>query len=230
MNKIECINLSKSFFLNSEELNVLNEINLSIEESDLIAITGKSGAGKSTLLHLIAGLDIPSSGDITFNDKSILSMTSNEISKLRLINFGFVYQFHHLLEDLTIEENILIPSILKNSFNNKVKNKSIDLMKKLDIYDRKDSLPWKLSGGEKQRAAIARALINDPKFLFLDEPTGNLDKENASIIQNLLLDLSTTKGISLIAASHDNEFIKSFNSIYSLNDSKLVEIKSDLNE
>ena len=230
MNKIECTNLSKSFFLNNEELNVLSEINLSIEESNLIGITGKSGAGKSTLLHLIAGLDKPSSGDITFNDNSILSMTSNEISKLRLINFGFVYQFHHLLEDLTIEENILIPSILKNSFNNKVKNKSIDLMKKLDIYDRKDSLPWKLSGGEKQRAAIARALINDPKFLFLDEPTGNLDKENASIIQNLLLDLSTTKGISLIAASHDNEFIKSFNSIYSLNDSKLVEIKSDLNE
>ena len=230
MNKIECTNLSKSFFLNNEELNVLNEINLSIEESNLIGITGKSGAGKSTLLHLIAGLDKPSSGDITFNDNSILSMTSDEISKLRLINFGFVYQFHHLLEDLTIEENILIPSILKNSLNNKVKNKSIDLMKKLDIYDRKDSLPWKLSGGEKQRAAIARALINDPKFLFLDEPTGNLDKENASIIQNLLLDLSTTKGISLIAASHDNEFIKSFNSIYSLNDSKLVEIKSDLNE
>ena len=230
MNKIECTNLSKSFFLNNEELNVLNEINLSIEESNLIGITGKSGAGKSTLLHLIAGLDKPSSGDITFNNNSILSMTSNEISKLRLINFGFVYQFHHLLEDSTIEENILIPSNLKNTFNNKVKNKSIDLMKKLDIYDRKDSLPWKLSGGEKQRAAIARALINDPKFLFLDEPTGNLDKENASIIQNLLLDLSTTKGISLIAASHDNEFIKSFNSIYSLNDSKLVEIKSDLNE
>ena len=230
MNKIECTNLSKSFFLNNEELNVLNEINLSIEESNLIGITGKSGAGKSTLLHLIAGLDKPSSGDITFNNNSILSMTSKEISKLRLKNFGFVYQFHHLLEDLTIEENILIPSILKNSFNNKVKNKSIDLMKKLDIYDRKDSLPWKLSGGEKQRAAIARALINDPKFLFLDEPTGNLDKENASIIQNLLLDLSKTKGISLIAASHDNEFIKSFNSIYSLNDSKLVEIKSDLNE
>lgn len=230
MNKIECTNLSKSFFLNNEELNVLNKINLSIEESNLIGITGKSGAGKSTLLHLLAGLDKPSSGDITFNNNSILSMTPNEISKLRLINFGFVYQFHHLLEDLTIEENILIPSILKNSFNNKVKNKSIDLMKKLDIYDRKDSLPWKLSGGEKQRAAIARALINDPKFLFLDEPTGNLDKENASIIQNLLLDLSTTKGISLIAASHDNEFIKSFNSIYSLNDSKLVDIKSDLNE
>ena len=230
MNKIECTNLSKSFFLNNEELNVLNEINLSIEESNLIGITGKSGAGKSTLLHLIAGLDKPSSGDITFNNNSILSMTSNEISKLRLINFGFVYQFHHLLEDLTIEENILIPSILKNSLNKEVKHNVIDIMKKLDIYDRKDSLPWKLSGGEKQRAAIARALINDPKFLFLDEPTGNLDKENASIIQNLLLDLSTTKGISLIAASHDNEFIKSFNSIYSLNDSKLVEIKSDLNE
>ena len=227
MNKIECINLSKSFFLNNEELNVLNEINLSIEESNLIAITGKSGAGKSTLLHLIAGLDTPSSGDITFNNKSIFSMTSNEISNLRLINYGFVYQFHHLLEDLTIEENIQIPSILKDSFNNKVKDNSIILMKKLDIYNRKDSLPWKLSGGEKQRAAIARALINNPKFLFLDEPTGNLDKENATIIQNLLFDLSKTNGITMIAATHDNDFIKSFNSIYSLNDSKLVKIKSD---
>lgn len=230
MNKIECINLSKSFFLNNEQLNVLNEINLSIEESNLIAITGKSGAGKSTLLHLIAGLDIPSSGDITFNNKSILSMTSNETSKLRLINFGFVYQFHHLLEDLTIEENILIPSILKNSLNKEVKHNVIDIMKKLDIYSRKDSLPWKLSGGEKQRAAIARALINNPKFLFLDEPTGNLDNENASVIQDLLIDLSKTKGIAMIAATHDNKFIKSFNSIYSLNDSKLVEIKSNLNE
>ena len=230
MNKIECINLSKSFFLKNEELNVLNKINLSIEESNLIAITGKSGAGKSTLLHLIAGLDTPSSGDVTFNNKSIFSMTSSKKSILRLINFGFVYQFHHLLEDLTIEENILIPSILKNSFNNKIKDKSIKLMKRLDIYNRKDSLPWKLSGGEKQRAAIARALINNPKFLFLDEPTGNLDNENSSVIQNLLLDLSKTNGIAMIAATHDNEFIKSFNSIYSLNDSKLVEIKSDLNE
>ena len=103
-------------------------------------------------------------------------------------------------------------------------------MKKLDIYDRKNSLPWKLSGGEKQRAAIARALINNPKFLFLDEPTGNLDNENAEVIQKLLLDLSKTQGITIIAATHDNKFIKSFNSIYRLNDSKLVEIKSEINE
>ena len=169
MNKIECTNLSKSFFLNNEELNVLNEINLSIEESNLIGITGKSGAGKSTLLHLIAGLDKPSSGDITFNNNSILSMTSNEISKLRLINFGFVYQFHHLLEDLTIEENILIPSILKNSFNNKVKNKSIDLMKKLDIYDRKDSLPWKLSGGENREQLLQERLSMIQSFYLFGD-------------------------------------------------------------
>ena len=230
MNKIECTNLSKSFFLNDEELIVINKINLCIEESNLIAITGKSGAGKSTLLHLIAGLDSPSSGEITFNNKSILSMTSNEISRLRLINYGFVYQFHHLFDDLTIEENILMPAMLKGSFNIKVKDYGFNLMKKLDIYDRKNSLPWKLSGGEKQRAAIARALINNPKFLFLDEPTGNLDNENAEVIQKLLLDLSKTQGITIIAATHDNKFIKSFNSIYSLNDSKLVEIKSELNE
>ena len=224
MNKLECIDISKSFILNNESLSVLKNINISIAENERIAISGKSGAGKSTLLHIMAGLDKPTLGHVRFKNKLLLDLKNKELSQIRLLNFGFVYQFHHLLEDLTIEENIHIPLLLNNSLNKTNKSRSIEIMKYLDIYERKDHLPWKLSGGEKQRAAIARALINKPKFLFLDEPTGNLDYENANHIQNLLIDMSNNHGIALITATHDNEFIKAFKKVYELSESKLSEL------
>ena len=224
MNKLECIDISKSFILNNESLSVLKNINISIAENERIAISGKSGAGKSTLLHIMAGLDKPTLGHVRFKNRLLLDLKNKELSQIRLLNFGFVYQFHHLLEDLTIEENIHIPLLLNNSLNKTNKSRSIEIMKYLDIYERKDHLPWKLSGGEKQRAAIARALINKPKFLFLDEPTGNLDYENANHIQNLLIDMSNNHGIALITATHDNEFIKAFKKVYKLSESKLSEL------
>ena len=205
-------------------LSILENINLMVSENDTVAITGKSGAGKSTLLHVMAGLDKASSGKIIFNDQDLSSISNSSLSKIRLINFGFVYQFHHLLDDLTVEENIQIPLLLNNSLNKDNKIKIKDIMQTLDIANRKNHLPWKLSGGEKQRTAIARALINNPKFLFLDEPTGNLDKENAMIIQNLLFELSDRYGVALITATHDNEFIKSFKQVYRLFESKLSEL------
>ncbi|MAV61383.1 MAG: ABC transporter [Gammaproteobacteria bacterium] len=225
MNKLECIKLSKSFMVNNETLNVLSNINIQINESEKVAISGKSGAGKSTLLHIMAGLDMPSSGIVTYNNNNFLNISLNSLSKIRLLNFGFVYQFHHLLDDLTIEENISIPAMLNGSYNKNTKNKIHKLMKKLSIHDRKDHLPWKLSGGEKQRAAIARALTNNPKFLFLDEPTGNLDIDNASIIQDILIDISDNYGVALITATHDNEFIKAFNKVFELSNAKLNELK-----
>ena len=224
MNKLECIDISKSFILNNESLSVLKNINISISENERIAISGKSGAGKSTLLHIMAGLDKPTLGHVRFKNRLLLDLKNKELSQIRLLNFGFVYQFHHLLEDLTIEENIHIPLLLNNSLNKINKSRSIEIMKYLDIYERKEHLPWKLSGGEKQRAAIARALINKPKFLFLDEPTGNLDYENANHIQNLLIDMSNNHGIALITATHDNEFIKAFKKVYELSESKLSEL------
>tara|TARA_B100001029_G_scaffold39902_1_gene30984 strand:+ start:1818 stop:2498 length:681 start_codon:yes stop_codon:yes gene_type:complete len=224
MNKIECINVSKSFIVNNESLLVLKKINLSITENSNIAISGKSGAGKSTLLHIMAGLDTPSSGSIEYNNKNLSEMKNEEISKIRLLNFGFVYQFHHLLEDLTIEENIQMPLMLNNNLNKSTRVKTIEIMKYLDIHNRKDHLPWKLSGGEKQRAAIARALINNPKFLFLDEPTGNLDHENAKHIHDLLIEMSNSRGIALITATHDNKFIKLFENVFKLENSILCEL------
>ena len=224
MNKLECQDICKSFSVDDESLSVLENINITISENDRVAITGKSGAGKSTLLHIMAGLDQATSGKIIFNDQSLSSISNSSLSKIRLVNFGFVYQFHHLLDDLTVEENIQIPLLLNNSLDKDKKIKIKEIMHTLGIFNRKNHLPWKLSGGEKQRTAIARALINNPKFLFLDEPTGNLDKENATIIQNLLFELSDRYGIALITATHDNEFIKSFKQVYRLFESKLGEI------
>ena len=224
MNKLECQDICKSFSIDDESLSVLENINIIISENDRVAITGKSGAGKSTLLHIMAGLDQSTSGKIIFNDQSLSSISNSSLSKIRLVNFGFVYQFHHLLDDLTVEENIQIPLLLNNSLDKDKKIKIKEIMQTLGIFNRKNHLPWKLSGGEKQRTAIARALINNPKFLFLDEPTGNLDKENATIIQNLLFELSDRYGIALITATHDNEFIKSFKQVYRLFESKLGEL------
>ena len=221
MNKLNCKNLSKSFVINNETLHVLIDINLEIEESEKIAISGKSGAGKSTLLHIMAGLDKPTNGWVSYNGKDLSRISLNKLSKIRLLNFGFVYQFHYLLEDLTIEENISIPAMLNGTYNNDMKNQIHEIMHNLNIIDRKDHLPWKLSGGEKQRAAIARALTNKPKFLFLDEPTGNLDRDNARIIQELIIDISDNYGVALITATHDNEFIKAFSKVHILSDARI---------
>ena len=161
-----------------------------------------------------------SSGNILYDGRAIEEHTNFTLSNIRLNNFGFVYQFHHLLEDLTVLENILIPMQIlgKTSVND-----AMDIINQVGLSSRINHLPWKLSGGEKQRVAIARALINNPDFIFLDEPTGNLDDENAIIIQNLLLEISKTNNIALVAATHDNNFIKSFDKIYYLKDFNLVE-------
>ena len=222
MNKIECINLSKSFLVDNNKIEVLDNINISIKRGDLVALSGRSGAGKSTLLQILASLDAPSSGSIKYDDKLITSFNNSDLSNIRLNNFGFVYQFHHLLEDLTVIENILIPL--------EISNKSIDKSAVMNIVDevglsnRINHHPWKLSGGEKQRVAIARALINKPNFIFLDEPTGNLDEDNAEIIQNLLLDISRRYKIALITATHDSNFIKNFDKIYKIQDMNLNEV------
>jgi len=224
MNSISCKNLSKTYFIEKESLLVLKNIDLIINEGDRLAITGKSGSGKSSLLHILAGLDAPTTGSISYNENNYEFSKPDTLRSLRLGNYGFVYQFHHLLDDLTVEENILIPCHLNHSYSKLMIDKAKKIMKNLDIYKRKNHLPWKLSGGEKQRTAIARSIINNPKFLFLDEPTGNLDNENGRLIQEVLINISKENNIALITATHDNEFIKSFNRVYRLSESNLYSI------
>ena len=222
MNKIECTNLSKSFFVDNNKIEVLDNINISIKRGDLVALSGRSGAGKSTLLQILASLDAPSSGLIKYDDKLITSFNNSNLSNIRLNNFGFVYQFHHLLEDLTVIENILIPLEISNKKIDK--SEVIKIIDEVGLSHRMHYHPWKLSGGEKQRVAIARALINNPNFIFLDEPTGNLDEDNTEIIQNLLLDISRRYKIALITATHDSNFIKNFDKIYKIQDMNLNEV------
>ena len=224
MNSISCKNLSKTYFIEKESLLVLKNIDLIINEGDRLAITGKSGSGKSSLLHILAGLDAPTTGSISYNENNYEFNKPDTLRSLRLDNYGFVYQFHYLLDDLTVEENILIPCHLNHSYSKLMIDKAKKIMKNLDIYERKNHLPWKLSGGEKQRTAIARSIINNPKFLFLDEPTGNLDNENGRLIQEVLMNISKENNIALITATHDNEFIKSFNRVYRLSESNLYSI------
>jgi len=223
MNSLKATNLSKSYVTSHESIDVLDDINLSISLNDQIAISGNSGSGKSTLLHLLAVLDTPTSGKILIDERNIEDFTKTDISSLRLNNFGFVYQFHHLMEDLSVIENILIPGQLANN-NPDLKESAYELAEMIGLSHRLNHLPWKLSGGEKQRVAIARALINKPKIIFLDEPTGNLDEKNAEIIQNLLFEMSTKHGVALVAATHDNKFIRNFKTIYKLENKKLNEI------
>jgi|TARA_B100000497_G_scaffold38306_1_gene44977 lipoprotein-releasing system ATP-binding protein len=220
MNKINCINISKSFVVEGNNIKVLENINLTIEKGELVAISGQSGAGKSTLLHIVASLDEASSGSILYDNNPMEGHSNLALSNIRLNNFGFVYQFHHLLEDLTVLENIMIPLQIAGSKN---LNNALNIIDEVGLSSRINHLPWKLSGGEKQRVAIARAMINNPDFIFLDEPTGNLDDENAIIIQNLLLGISKRNNIALVTATHDNKFIKSFDKIYYLKDFNLVE-------
>jgi lipoprotein-releasing system ATP-binding protein len=219
MNKITCTKIAKTFVVEGNDIKVLENIDLTIEKGDLVAISGQSGAGKSTLLQIIASLDEASSGNILYDEKPIEGHTNFALSNIRLNNFGFVYQFHHLLEDLTVLENIMIPLQLAG----KIKDNIYDIIDEVGLSSRINHLPWKLSGGEKQRVAIARALINNPDFIFLDEPTGNLDDKNAIIIQDLLLEVSKRNNIALVTATHDNKFIESFNKIYYLKDFNLVE-------
>ena len=225
MNNIVCKNIYKSFKHESEDMPVLDNINLSISKADRLAITGASGAGKSTLLQLLAGLDKPSQGNIFIDDTDLHSIKPIEQSKIRLNSFGFVYQFHHLLEDLNVYENILIPQQLKyGSDLNKSANKVIRLLDQLGLSSRSKHLPWKLSGGEKQRVAIARAIVNNPSFLFLDEPTGNLDDENSHLVQELILQLADEHNIALILSTHDTNFANKMNTVYKIDNRNIKEV------
>ena len=193
--------LTKTFSDGSKKLHVLKDINLQIDKGSIITIKGPSGSGKSTLLSIIGTLDNADSGELLINGISIKDNTN--IDKLRNKSIGFVFQFHNLISELTLEENVSLPKMIaKEQWD---KDELIELFEYFDLKDRMNSFPNDLSGGEKQRVAVMRAIINNPSIIIADEPTGNLDKENALKMMSLFQKLNTEKKLTIIIATHDED-------------------------
>jgi len=203
---ISAKNLRKIFKEGKLETIVLKNINLEIAARETVAITGSSGSGKSTLMHLLGGLDQPSAGEVILLGENFSNLNSNQRADLRNKNLGFVYQFHHLLPELSALENIMMPGLLnKNKSFKEILNQARNLLSQVGLAHRENHKPSELSGGERQRVAIARALITKPVCVLADEPTGNLDEKNAQEILNLLLNLNKNHGMSLVIVTHDQK-------------------------
>ena len=201
---INCINLNKAYNQADEHLTVLSNLSFSVQVGERIGLTGVSGCGKSTLLHILAGLDLPDSGEVNFKGKNIVLLDRDDRAVFRNKNIGFVYQFHHLLPEFSAIENVAFPLWLSGKSKDNSLSEAKVILDKVDLKSKEDSKPSQLSGGERQRVAIARSIINKPSSILMDEPTGNLDNKNVDNLMNLVLDISQDLNISLIIATHDN--------------------------
>lgn len=200
---IEVRNLVKSF--GDPPVQVIKGLNFKIADGELITITGKSGSGKSTLLYMLSSLDPSTSGNIVIDGQDISTLNEKKVHEFRNRNMGFVFQFHYLLPELTALENILMPA-RKLGLEKEKAAYAKDLMKEFDLVGKEDRFPSQLSGGEQQRVAIARALIMKPKYLFADEPTGNLDAANGMAVMSHFKKLNKEKGTTIIYVTHDSDF------------------------
>ena len=189
-NIIECRSLSFSYIDGNNQTSVLNNLNFEVELGDSIAILGQSGCGKSTLLNLIAGLDSPSEGDVLINNTNIAKLNEKDRTELRSNNFGFVYQFHHLLNDFSSIYNVALPLLIRGDNKESAILNSKKILTKVGLDNRLNHNPSELSGGERQRVAIARAMVTEPACILADEPTGNLDAKNAKDVLELILELN----------------------------------------
>lgn len=220
---LETHNIHKTYSTGKDSLlNVLKGISLSIAVSEIIAIVGPSGAGKSTLVHILGLLDRPTEGNVIFEGKNITSLRDEEISTIRNQKIGFVFQFHHLLPEFTALENVLMPALIAGQTIKKETERAVNLLNEVGLSERIDHKPSELSGGEQQRVAVARALMNNPKIIFADEPSGNLDSENADKLHNLIFDLRSKFGQSFIIVTHNKELAARADRIVTMVDGKII--------
>ena len=209
MSFIELKNINKSFGKKSSKVNVLEDLNLSIEKGELVAIMGKSGSGKTTLLNILAGIDTPDSGEYLFEEKTMKIKSAADGVKFRRNNIGIVLQHFALINDFTVFENVEV-GLWESGLSMVEKNKRInEVLERLEISDLKDKYPGKLSGGEKQRVAIGRAIVCEPSLLLADEPTGSLDSTTEANIIKIIQDLNKTNGMTVVVVTHDDEVAKS---------------------
>jgi len=204
---LSCRNIKKSFDSESgsERLDVLQGVNLELQKGDLISIVGSSGSGKSTLLHILGGLDRPDSGELHWNNQSVFDYSPDKLADLRNPNVGFVFQFHHLMPEFTAIENVMMPALIKGESQKEASSRAKELLNEFGMGHRLQHRPSQLSGGEQQRVSMARALTNHPSIILADEPTGNLDEENTTIILDLLFRLREIESLSVILITHEKE-------------------------
>ena len=222
-NIIECRSLCFSYTEGSNQTSILSNLRLDVKSGESIAILGPSGCGKSTLLNLIAGLDTPSSGDVLINNSNITKLNEQDRTELRANTFGFVYQFHHLLNDFSSVYNVAIPLLIKGVDKESAIAQSEKLLTRVGLENRLNHKPSELSGGERQRVAIARAMIVEPDCLLADEPTGNLDAMNAKDVLELILELDDNNTSSLVIVTHDQDIAKKMNRTLTLSNQQLIE-------
>ena len=218
-----CKNVCKAYDDGNMKVSVLNNLNLEIKSGESISIIGASGSGKSTLLHVLSSLDRADSGDIILDNLLLSVINENELCKIRLSKIGFIYQFHHLINELTVKENIALPLMIDKKNRSEIFNSVNKVIEQVDLKKRENFQIEKLSGGERQRVAIARSIVHDPKIIFADEPTGNLDKNNARNIFALLNDLANYNKSSLLMATHDLDIASKLNKSLILENGTLIE-------
>lgn len=213
--------LYKTFMLGAVPVEILKEINLTVNKGEFITIMGPSGSGKSTLLYLIGGLDKPTSGKIYIKDQDISALSDEEQSIMRRREIGFVFQFYNLVPNLTVKDNIMLPILLDGKKIKNYRDKLDEILEIVGLTDRKGHTPRELSGGQQQRVAIARALINEPDIILADEPTGNLDSKTSEEVMNLLQRINDEKGKTILQVSHSLETAKYSDRIINVRDGKV---------
>lgn len=215
---LEGKSISKTYHSESgkPDLTVLKDTSIAIEKGSIVTVVGPSGCGKSTLLHVLGGLDHPESGTVLWNNHPIYDMEQDALAQFRNQNLGFVFQFHHLLPEFTALENIMMPALIAGKSSSEAKQRAQQLLEDLAIPGRADHRPSQLSGGEQQRVAMARALMNNPELILADEPTGNLDEENTEILLQLLYNLREKEDVSLLLITHEKDIARRSDIIYEL--------------
>ncbi len=219
---LEVRNLCKTFQTEEKKIEVLKGVDLVVHEGQTIAILGSSGVGKTTLLHILGTLDRPSSGTVRYYGQDPFQKNDRELAAFRNRHIGFVFQFHHLLPEFSALENVMMPAFICGIPRRQAEEKAVALLKELGLGDRLSHRPGKLSGGEQQRVAVARALIMQPKVVLADEPTGNLDTSTAGMVQELMISLSKQKGATLIVVTHNPRFASRMERQFEMVDGRLI--------
>lgn len=198
--------LSKSYATARGDLHILTGVDMTVEPGEVVAVTGESGTGKSTLLHLIGALDRPDGGRVLFQGESVFDKDDEALSRFRNDHIGFIFQFHHLLPEFTALENVMMPALIRGDRAGRVRGRADELLGRVGLSERSDHRPAELSGGEKQRVAVARALMNDPELVLADEPTGNLDEKTADSLHREMIRLSREVRQTFVIVTHNPQF------------------------